>query len=246
MLKGYPLRDYTWKDWVFLILTSGLVLQLIAAFLGTMTSDVDPNNIDVLIAELDRIAVNASVYGTLISLPLTLLVVYWRKIPIFNRKQLSRSESFILPGLTKSDWSFLAKYIPASFVLYTLGNVVITYIFGEMEAVNQEAIESLFDYIPVWLMFLMIVVVAPITEEVLFRGIMVFRGKELDTTWVRVIISAILFGLIHTPTNIPSLYSYVGMGIMFSYAAKKTQTVEAAIVYHFLNNLLAFFTIISL
>ena len=245
MLKGYPLRDYTWKDWVFLILTSGLVLQLIAAFLGTMTSDVDPNNIDVLIAEFDWIAVNASVYGTLISLPLTLLVVYWRKIPIFNRKQLSRSESFILPGLTKSDWSFLAKYIPASFVLYTLGNVVITYIFGEMEAVNQEAIESLFDYIPVWIMFLMIVVVAPITEEVLFRGIMVFRGKELDTTWVRVIISAILFGLIHTPTNIPSLYSYVGMGIMFSYAAKKTQTVEAAIVYHFLNNLLAFFAIIS-
>ncbi len=74
--------------------------------------------------------------------------------------------------------------------------------FGEMEAVNQDAIVLLFDYIPVWVMFIMIVIVAPIAEEVLFRGIMVFPGDKLDTTWLRVIISAVLFGLIHSPTDI--------------------------------------------
>lgn len=246
MLKGYPLRDYTWKDWVLMILTSGLSLQFIISFFASLMSDVDPTNVEALMAQIERITINASIYGTLLSLPLTLWVIYIRKIPIFNRKKLRKSESFIIPGLTKKDWNFLAKYIPISFVLYTIGNIIMTMIFGEMEAVNQEAIESLFDFIPVSILFVMIVIVAPITEEVLFRGIMVFPGKKLDTTWVRVIISAVLFGLIHTPTNIPSLYSYVGMGVMFSYAAKKTQTVEAAIVYHFLNNLFAFFAILSL
>lgn len=246
MLKGYPLRNYTWKDWVTIILTSGLALQFMIAFFAAMLSDVDPNNTEALMTQMAQITINAAVYGTLLSLPLTLWVIYIRKIPIFNRKKLSKSEWFIIPGLTKKDWSFLAKYIPISFIIYTSGNVIMTLIFGEMEAVNQEAIESMFDFIPVWVMFLMIVVVAPIAEEVLFRGIMLFPGKKLDTTWVRVIISAILFGLIHSPTNIPSLYSYVGMGVIFSYASKRTQSVEAAIVYHFLNNLLAFITILSL
>ncbi len=246
MLKGYPLRDYTWKDWILMILTSGLALQFIIAFLAAMMVDVDPNNTEALMAQMARISINAAVYGTLLSLPLSLWVIYSRKIPIFNRKKLSKSEWFIVPGLTKKDWSFLAKYIPISFIIYTSGNVIMTLIFGETEAVNQEAIESMFGFIPVWVLFLMIVIVAPIAEEVLFRGIMLFPGKQLDTTWVRVIISAILFGLIHSPTNIPALYSYVGMGVIFSYASKKTQSVEAAIVYHFLNNLLAFSAILSL
>ena len=246
MLKGYPLRDYTWKDWVLMIVSSGLALQFIVAFLATMFSDVDPMNVEAVAVELQRITINAAVYGTIISLPLSLLVIHWRKIPIFNRKQLSKSEWFIVPGLSKKDWSFLMKYIPISFVLYTTGNVIMTLLFGEMEAVNQDAIVSLFDYIPIWVMFIMIVIVAPITEEVLFRGIMVFPGNKLDTTWLRVMISAVLFGLIHSPTDIQSLYTYVGMGVMFSYAAKKTQSVEAAIVFHFLNNLLAFAQLLSL
>ena len=246
MLKGYPLRDYTWKDWVLIIVSSGLALQFIVAFLATMFSDIDPNNMEAVLAQVERITINAAVYGTIISLPLSLMVIHWRKIPIFNRKQLSKSEWFIVPGLSTKDWSFLMKYIPISFVLYTTGNVIMTLLFGEMEAVNQDAIVSLFDYIPIWVMFIMIVIVAPITEEVLFRGIMVFPGNKLDTTWLRVMISAVLFGLIHSPTDIQSLYTYVGMGVMFSYAAKKTQSVEAAIVYHFLNNLLAFTALLSL
>lgn len=246
MLKGYPLRDYTWKDWVLLIVSSGLALQFIVAFLATMFSDVDPMNREAIAVELQRITLNAAVYGTIISLPLSLLVIHWRKIPIFNRKQLSKSEWFIVPGLSKKDWAFLVKYIPISFILFRVGFVILLLIFGDMEAVNQDAIVSLFDYIPVWVMFIMIVIVAPIAEEVLFRGIMVFPGDKLDTTWLRVIISAVLFGLIHSPTDIPSLYTYVGMGVMFSYAAKKTQSVEAAIVFHFLNNLLAFIGLLSL
>ena len=162
MLKGYPLRDYTWKDWVLMIVSSGLALQFIVAFLATMFSDIDPNNMEAVLAQVERITLNAAVYGTIISLPLSLMVIHWRKIPIFNRKQLSKSEWFIVPGLSKKDWSFLVKYIPISFILYRIGSVILFLIFGEMEAVNQEAIVSILDYLPTWIMFIMIVIVAPI------------------------------------------------------------------------------------
>ena len=89
-------------------------------------------------------------------------------------------------------------------------------------------------------MFLMIVVVAPIVEELLFRGMFLFKGDRLDTTWTRLLISAILFGLIHGPSDVYTAYTYIGMGLMFSYASKRTQSVESAIIYHFLNNLVGF------
>lgn len=243
MLDGYPLRKYDWKDWLLMGLSSSLFLQFAAVigisfFVGLVMTNFSPET-------LVSISVNGTVYGTLLSLPLTLLVVYLRKIPIFNRKQLSKEESFIIRGLTKEDWVFLVKYIPFSYVLYMIGSMIVAYLFGASEAANQIAVESLFDTIPIWVMFLMIVVVAPIVEELLFRGMFLFQGDRLNTTWARVLISAVLFGLIHGPSDIYTAYTYIGMGIMFSYASKRTQSVESAIVYHFLNNLVGFLVIVA-
>lgn len=249
MLDGYPLRKYDWKDWVLMIISSSLVLQVVFSMgmvnVGPIVMSVF-SDISITREMLEQFLFSGTVYGTLASLPITLLIVYWRKIPLFNRRQLTKEQSFIIRGLTKSDWKFLLKYIPTSFILYTIGQVVLSQFLGASEPVNQLAVESLFDYIPLWQMFLMIVVVAPITEELLFRGILLFPGDHLKTTWLRVLISAVLFGLVHNPTDLLSLYTYVGMGFIFSYASKRTETVEAAMVYHFLNNLLGFLAVLSL
>src|SRR5690625_835226 len=111
------------------------------------------------------------VYGTIRSLPLTLWIIYRRKIPLINRRQLTKEQSFIIRGLTKKDWKFLLKYIPSSYFIYMMGQIMLAYFLGSSEPVNQMAVESLFDYVPHWQMFIMIVIVAPIAEELLFRGI---------------------------------------------------------------------------
>src|SRR5699024_3620148 len=168
----------------------------------------------------------AKVDGKTSSLHITLLVINWRKLPLINRRQLTKKQSFIIRGLTKKDWKFLLKYIPSSYFLYMLGQIILAHFLGCSEPVNQRAVESLFDYVPLWQMFIMIVIVAPIAEELLFRGISLFPGDHLNTTWLRVLISAVLFGLVHNPTDILSFYTYVGMGLIFAYAAKRTETIE--------------------
>lgn len=246
MFKGYPLRKYSWKDWLLMIISSSLVLQVIVTSGAAFITDLNTADVDVLIEELTRITINGTVSGTLISLPLTLLSIYWRKIPLINRRQISWEESMVLPGLKKEDWKFLIRYIPISYILYLVGSTIVAYFFGATEASNQAAIESLFNYVPVWAMFLMIVVVAPIVEELLFRGILLFPGNRLEASWGRTILSALLFGLVHNPTDVYSFYTYVAMGFILAYAAKRTQSVEVAMVYHFLNNLVGFLTIMSL
>lgn len=242
MLDGYPLRKYTWKDWLFMVLSSNLVVQILAVLVISYLMGMFVSNITM--DTVAQVSVYGTIYGTIASLPLTLLVVYWLKIPLFNRRQISKKDSFILRGLTKDDWKFLAWYMPLSFILYTIGIQIVAYFFGVSEAANQVAVEGLFNYVPLWVMFIMVVIVAPIVEELLFRGMFLFPGNRLEPTWVRTIISAVLFGLIHGPTDIFTGYSYIGMGFIFAYASKRTKTVEAAMVYHALYNLLGFLQIV--
>ena len=249
MLDGYSLRKYDWKDWVLIIISSSLVLQVLFSLLIVNFGPIfmrivssSPLTYEVF----EQYVFLGIVYGTIGSLPLTLWIIYRRKIPLINRRQLTKEQSFIIRGLTKKDWKFLLKYIPSSYFIYMMGQIMLAYFLGSSEPVNQMAVESLFDYVPHWQMFIMIVIVAPIAEELLFRGILLFPGDHLKTTWLRVLISAVLFGLVHNPTDLLSLYTYVGMGFIFSYASKRTETVEAAMVFHFLNNLLGFLAVLSL
>lgn len=244
MLEGYPLRKYDWKDWLLMALSSSLFLQFFVIILASNYMNYFGGGLTF--EGLAELSIYGTVFGTIISLPITLLVVYYRKLPFFNRKQLTKEQSFIFRGLTKDDFFFLLKYIPSSYILYMIGSGIVAYFFGVSEAANQIAVESLFDDIPIWVMFIMIVVVAPVVEELLFRGLFLFPGDRLNTTWVRLLISAVLFGLIHGPSDVYTAYTYIGMGFIFAYASKRTQTVEAAIIYHVLNNLLGFLAILSL
>lgn len=244
MFDGYPLRKYNWKDWLWMIIGSSLFLQVVMVIILSYLIAAMVSN--PTLETLAEASFYGSVYGTILSLPVTLLVVYLRKIPLFNRKQLSKEESFIIRGLTKEDWNFLVKYIPVSYILYIIGSVIVGSLFGVSEATNQVAIESLFDYVPAWVMFIMVVIVAPIVEELLFRGIMLFPGGRLETTWLRLIISTVLFAVVHGPSDVYTTYTYLGMSVMFAYASKRTQTVEAPIVYHTLNNLMGFIAIMSI
>lgn len=246
MFDGYPLRKFNWKDWLLIILTSTVVMQFILTFILTIITPAENFLLEGGEELFNQLIANGAIYGSLLSLPLTLFVVYYFKIPLFNRRQLSKKESFLIRGVSKEDWKFLLKYIPISYFIYLAGQVVLINFLEPSEPANQVAVESLFDYIPLWQMFLMIVIVAPITEEIIFRGILLFKGDELHTAWWRVLVSALLFGLIHGPTDFFSFYTYVGMGFIFAYASKRTQSLESAIIYHFLNNFVGFLQILAL
>lgn len=232
-LRGYKLRDITFSDQLLLWIFSPLVLQVIGTFVmlefyggqGEITEEMLP----VLLGQ-------GTAIGAIISLPILIFIIIMRKVPLINR----RRKWFILPGLSGDDWLFLLWYIPVSLFIFGLGALGVEAIFGEAEAVNQQAIESMTDHIPLWAMFMMVIIVAPLAEEWLFRGLIMFRHPTNNVTWTATIVSAVIFGLVHTPTDIPSAYTYIGMGLMFGYAAKHTGSIEAAVVFHLINNLMGF------
>lgn len=242
LTEGYSLRKITFGEQLLMWLVSPVLFPLFASILvgiayGVMSTGQSPDELVEGISSLDGLVTFIGFTGSLL---LMTLVITIKRLPIMNRKQLSKNESAGIRGLTKDDWKFLAWFIPVSYVLFNIGGSILEIVMGGGELVNQEAVESLAVDMPLWMLFILIVIAAPITEEWLFRGVIFFKTDHNEVSWATVIITSILFGLIHVPTTVVAAYTYVGMGLLFGYAAKRTRSVEAAILFHLFNNLIGF------
>ena len=99
---------------------------------------------------------------------------------------------------------------------------------------NQAALEQL-GMSPL-LLVVLTAIAAPIVEETVMRGLIL--GRTFNNSYFGVIISSLLFGLLHMPTNIGSWVIYGGMGLVLAVVYHKTQKLEYIIAIHFINNAL--------
>ncbi len=92
------------------------------------------------------------------------------------------------------------------------------------------------------LYFLTVVILSPIIEELLFRGLFLRRfNKELDVT-LAILISSVLFGVCH---NFGGILGAILFGICVSILYIKSKNILVPIFAHFLNNLLSFLLALS-
>ncbi|MBQ8923986.1 MAG: CPBP family intramembrane metalloprotease [Lachnospiraceae bacterium] len=90
-----------------------------------------------------------------------------------------------------------------------------------------------------WLMYLSVFLLAPIAEEILFRGLILSYGKKCMPIYAAVILQAFLFGLYHG-NIIQGTYAFI-LGTLLGYIASKTGTLFAGICFHIaLNTSIAF------
>lgn len=75
-----------------------------------------------------------------------------------------------------------------------------------------------------------------VVEEFLFRGV-ILRGYERFGELKAVVISGVLFGLLHM--NLVDLPSIIFLGIMIGYVVVRTNSIFSGIVYHFTQNFLS-------
>ncbi|KXT88174.1 CPBP family intramembrane glutamic endopeptidase [Streptococcus oralis] len=124
------------------------------------------------------------------------------------------------------------------FVTNLFGSVLLR-MMNETTTSNQSTLNGLFQNISLISTFFLLVVVAPICEEILCRGIIpkkIFRGKEK----IGFIVGALVFALLHTPTNLPSVIIYGGMSTVLTWTAYKTNRLEMSILLHMIVNGIAF------
>ena len=79
-----------------------------------------------------------------------------------------------------------------------------------------------------------VTVLAPIHEELLFRGLL--QGAVFDNSWLGLVLTSSLFSFMHEPYDIPSFFYYLLGGLLLGFAYKKSQNLWVSTLVHMFYN----------
>jgi len=137
------------------------------------------------------------------------------------------------------------KYYFIGVLIMMASNVIITIFFSSASANNEEAVRSLIDSAPLYMIF-SVSLYAPFVEELIFRHsirdcVMCYGDNKL-TRYSYIFISGFIFALMHilgqTTSNLDYLYivPYMSLGVAFSALYSKTDNIFSSISMHALHN----------
>lgn len=123
-------------------------------------------------------------------------------------------------------------------VIMIISNLIISNFIG-MSA-NEEANQSILVLMPIY-SFIAMVIIAPITEELMTRIIL---KDDFKNIYVYSLLSGLIFGSLHLLTatsliEILYIIPYGVLGFMFSLMYSKTNNIWTSITFHSIHNLIA-------
>lgn len=86
--------------------------------------------------------------------------------------------------------------------------------------------------------FFIVVIIGPVIEEMLFRGICYRELKNIVSVRTAIILSSALFGLVHF-NLIQSSYAFI-LGAFLAYIYEKTRSFAVVVSMHMINNLIGY------
>ena len=153
---------------------------------------------------------------------------------LFLGKRLGLLEGFKTLSSLKA-WGMIGLTYLGIYIVTRIGAMVMMW-EGVSNSTNQEIIENA--HMNPFVLITFTVIMAPIVEELVFRGILMGRVFKPDSI-VGLILSSLLFGLAHMPNSIGVWIVYAGMGFALGTAYRKFQKLEYCIMAHMINNTIA-------
>ena len=151
-------------------------------------------------------------------------------------------------GTVTIEKTALNKYIWLPALVWALVIVAENFLPND-PSVNQQLVEELTHNQPLF-SFFMVVVFAPLTEELTFRGMLaryVFPQQDnVKQTALFLLVSSIIFALVDFPGSPQQFLVYASLGFSLGLAYISKGGLAYSIALHALNNLIAFLMIVML
>lgn len=165
------------------------------------------------------------------------LAIYSRKI---EHKSICNIEQ------KKYAWWFYVLAMIVMFLVITFGSAILLLfsklISNDQISTNYHSLKMLFAQYPV--LGILTALTAGVTEEFFFRGYLQNRLTLLSNKYVGIIVSALLFGLLHYNygTLIQVLFPFY-LGLIFSIFYDKYKNITFLMVFHFLWDAVALYNL---
>lgn len=226
-------REVTWKDFLVIV-----CLFLILEGLSVVVMRIGHHYIEDLVTGSE---VLLSSLVQLLTYTATIFIFYFLHSNDFYNK-LIKGLSFM-----KQNKAWIIGIFLMMFVTSYLYNFTVQYLpggWGFSETQNELQLQVLFEnpkFLP--FSFLLIVVAAPLIEEIIFRHLMIGELGKIFNFKVMGVVSALLFSLMHVSSAASPFEfgSYLILAIALVYAyLKANNKVIVSFSLHMLNNLVSF------
>lgn len=171
---------------------------------------------------------------------LTILIVIAGPL-LLKRGRTTRQELGLQRGPSWMDilitpLGFIA-YLVLSALLLAFAQQFMTFIdFDQPQDVGFDQIGQQYEYV---LAFLTLVVIAPVAEEILFRGYLLGKLRKYTPLWIAILITSLLFGLVHFAWNVG--IDTFALSIILCLLTVWSKSLWPAILLHMLKNFVAFY-----
>lgn len=189
------------------------------------------------INEIDLIGlmINAPVQYFVQTLVLTLFIIVICRLFKFR--------FFDFKSLTVANVMKAVGFYVLIYIIQIIFTLIIPLIDPEyIQPDNQAAVESMVQNMNGILMFINIVILTPITEEYIFRALIMKYTFSLLPT-VGAIVAAVTFTLLHGPTNWIDFLLYFILSAGFTFIYWYTRKLEYPILLHIIQNFIGFMAI---
>ena len=216
--------------WVFLgfMLSEALVLVLIELLqkAGVPLAQVNPS--------LFQLIAGGVVYA------LSIFIVIG--VPWFVKRSRTTKEEL---GVQRWPTWLDIVWVPAGAIVYIVLTGIIAFLamnflkfvnYNQVQDTGFSNLSSQFEYI---MAFIMLVIVAPIAEEILFRGYLLGKLRKYAPLWVAIIVTSLIFAIVHFAWNVG--LDVFALSIALCLLRVMTGSLWASIMLHMLKNSVAFF-----
>lgn len=228
LLLGLPL-------WVLVSFAIGQLLVVAVAWLV--------GQLDVSLADVDSTILNTSVAA--LSYGFSLLVAIGA--PWLIRRRRTTLQTMGMQRLVKFSDIVLA---PVAAIIYLVASGLLVYLvtilapgfdMTQAQEVGFDGLTYRYEYI---LAFITLVVLAPVAEEMLFRGYLYGKLRQVASSWVTILIVSVLFAALHLPAEQLQWNVAVdvfALSVVLSFLREKTGSIWAGVLLHMMKNGLAFY-----
>jgi len=194
--------------------------------------------IHIPLASFNQTVLNASLTAILYIVTLALVIgVPW----LIKKRRVNQSDI----GLTRlPSWvdilitpaGLIVYFILSSLLILLATHVLPWFDVNQIQDTGFRQLNGQYEYI---LAFVTLVVIAPVAEEILFRGYLYGKLKKFVPIWVAILATSILFGSIHGAWNLA--IDTFALSIVLCLLRESTGNIWASILLHMTKNGIAFY-----
>jgi len=134
---------------------------------------------------------------------------------------------------------------PAGFIIYLIISVIISmaataflpwFDSNQAQDVGFSGLNFGYEYV---LAFITLVIIAPVAEEILFRGYLLGKLVKFVSVWVAILATSLLFGFVHGAWNLA--FDTFALSVVLSVMRVRTGSLWTPILIHMTKNAIAFY-----